>query len=318
MDEVTSPTTTTTTTAAARPRRRRGQAHGCLRQGDGLVALPFLIPFFAVYAIFLIYPLARVVHMSFFSWDLLGNHQYIGLDNYTHLFTIDRFWPDMAHTFYFTALTVPALVALGLGLAVGLNASFRGRTLLRTIFFAPFVLPISVVTLLWIWLLQPQFGLVNEVLTLAHLPTVAWLSSPTAAMPAIAVASVWWSVGFNLVLFLAGLQGISREYYEAATIDGANRWHLFRYVTLPLLRHTTELVALLQVVASLQIFGQVYLMTNGGPNGATEVALEYMYDRAFSAYHLGYASAIAVMLFAVIFVFSLVQARLSFARASNQ
>ncbi len=220
-----------------------------------------------------------------------------------------QFWPSFGNTVVFVLYSTPVIVGAGLALALILDRPGRFIGLFRTLFFAPYVLSVAVLTLIWAFLLNPQLGLIGELWSSLGLDPVSWLTEPTLAMPAIVVVTLWWTVGFNIVLFLAGLQDIDRSHYEAASLDGANGWQTFCHITIPGLRRTTLLVVVLQIVASFQIFGQVYILTRGGPNGATRVAIQHIYESAFRDAELGYASAMSVFLFVVMVSISAVQFR---------
>ena len=202
----------------------------------------------------------------------------------------------------FTILSTPPLVLVALGLALLVSRARRLQWLWRLAFFAPYVLPVSVVVLIWNWIYQPGFGLINSYLTGIGLGEVNWLGQPFVAMLAVVIATVWWTVGFNFVLYLAGLQEIPRELYEAAATDGATPWQQTRRITLPLLRSTTVLVIVLQVIASLKVFDQIYLLQNGtaGPQNSTRPAIQYIYESGFTQYRLGYASAMSFIFFLVV------------------
>lgn len=221
------------------------------------------------------------------------------------------FWLSFGNTVLFVALSTPLIVGIGLLLAMALNRPGRWTGVLRTVFFAPYVLSVSVLTLIWAFLLNPQLGLIGEMFRFFGLEPISWLTSPTLAMPAIVIATLWWTVGFNVVLYLAGLQDIDKSLYEAASIDGAGYLQRFREITWPGLRRTTLLVMVLQIIASFQIFGQVFIMTRGGPNGATRVSIQHIYESAFRDFNLGYASAMSVFLFLVMIAFSVLQFRFS-------
>ena len=221
------------------------------------------------------------------------------------------FWLSFGNTVLFVVLSTPLIVGMGLLLAMALNRPGRWTGVLRTIFFAPYVLSVSVLTLIWAFLLNPQLGLIGELFRNLGLDPISWLTSPTLAMPAIVIATLWWTVGFNVVLYLAGLQDIDKSLYEAASIDGAGYLQRFKDITWPGLRRTTLLVMVLQIIASFQIFGQVFIMTRGGPNGATRVSIQHIYESAFRDFNLGYASAMSVFLFLVMIAFSVLQFRFS-------
>ncbi len=221
-----------------------------------------------------------------------------------------RFWTSLRNTLAFTVISTPLLVAVGLVMALALNTARRGNGLYRAAFFLPYVLPVSAVTLIWGYLLNPDRGLVASALGLVGLDGVGFLSDPDLAMPAVIVTTLWWSVGFNLVLFLAGLQDIDPRLHEAAALDGAGALQRFRHITIPGLTHVMVLVAVSQVIASFQIFGQVQLMTGGGPGTATRVVIQHIYQAGFQDYELGYAAAVSVFLFVVMAAVSFVQFRI--------
>jgi multiple sugar transport system permease protein len=218
----------------------------------------------------------------------------------------------MWHTALFTVLSVPPLVLLALGLALLVSRVARLQWLFRLAFFAPYVLPVAVVVLIWNWLYQPGFGLINSYLTSLGLGEVNWLGQPGVAMISVVIATVWWTVGFNFVLYLAGLQEIPRELYEAAAVDGAKPAQQMRRITLPLLASTTVLVTVLQIIASLKVFDQIYLLQQGGagPENSTRPAIQYIYESGFTQYRLGYASAMSFVFFLVVVLVGVIAARL--------
>ncbi len=221
------------------------------------------------------------------------------------------FWTSVRHTVEFTAISTPILVGLGLAMALALGGKRRGAGFYRTAFFLPYILPVSAVTLIWSFLLNPDRGLIARWTTALGFEPITWLSNPDLAMWGIIITTVWWSVGFNLVLFLAGLQDIEPNLYEAAALDGAGAWARFRHVTLPGLRQITLLVVITQLIASFQVFGQVYIMTRGGPGDATRVVIQHIYEAGFRDTQLGYAAAVSLFLFVVMALVSAVQFRVS-------
>ena len=221
-----------------------------------------------------------------------------------------RFGSIVVNTFVFVVLTVPSVTALGLALAVALNRSSPIMTGLRTIFFLSYVLSVTVVTLIWQLILSPQQGIIANILTSLGAEPIQWITSQNLAMPAIVMTTVWWASGFAMVLFLAGLQEIPAERYEAATLDGAGPWAKFRYITWPGLTRTTTLVIIVQTIMHFQVFGQSHLITRGGPDDATQVLVRYIYQTGFRDSDLGYASTLAVFLFAIMMIFSVLQLRL--------
>jgi multiple sugar transport system permease protein len=231
----------------------------------------------------------------------------VGFQNYSQALHDPDFWAALWHSVEFTIITTPPLVVFGLALALLANRAMPGRSLFRMAIFAPFVLPVTVVTLVWGWLYQPSFGLINGYLAQLHLPTFAWLTDTRTAMPAVAITTIWWTIGFNFLLYLAGLQAIPREYYEASAVDGATGWDQLWHVTIPLLKRTTVIVLILQLLASLKVFGQIYAMTGGGPDFSTRSEVEYVYEQGFTAYHLGYAAAMSFLFFIVLLAVSAFQ-----------
>jgi len=268
----------------------------------------FAFPFLIVYGLFTLWPIISGLRMSVSNVSLLGGSSpFVGFQNYSQALHDPDFWAALWHSVEFTIITTPPLVVFGLALALLANRAMPGRSVFRMAIFAPFVLPVTVVALLWIWLYEPSLGLINGYLAQLHLPTFSWLTDTRTAMPAVAITTIWWTLGFNFLLYLAGLQAIPREYYEASAVDGANAWHQLWHVTIPLLKRTTVIVLILQVLASLKVFGQIYVMTAGGPDFSTRSEVEYMYEQGFTAYHLGYASAISFLFFIVLLAVSVFQ-----------
>lgn len=288
-----------TITPAAGVSRTRDES----RAGWGLSA-PFLI----FYVLFLIGPTVYGVIMSFFNSSLQHNGLggFAGPDNYTEALQSSDFWSSMWHTVLFTLMTTPPLVVVALVLAMFTDRIRHGRWFFRLLFFAPYVIPSASVALIWTWLYTAQIGLWDKWLHYIGLGAPNWLADPDWAMASVALTTVWWTLGFNFVLYLAGLQEIPRELYEAASVDGASPWRQLREITLPLLRRTTALVLVLQIIASLKIFDQIYLMTGGGPNFVTRPVLEYVYDIGFTDFRTGYAAAASMLYFLLILAVSLV------------
>ena len=251
--------------------------------------------------------------MSFFNGSLVkpGLSSWAGLGNYTEALQSNDFWTSLWHTLWFTILTTVPLVALSLVLALMANRVARGRWFFRFAFFAPYMLPSAVVALIWIWIYTPGLGLLQSGLSKVGISSPNWLGDPNWAMISIVITTVWWTIGFNFILYLAGLQEIPRDLYEAAAIDGATPWQQIRRITIPLLGRTTTLVSVLQIIASLKVFDQIYIMTSGGPNFSTRPALEYIYDSAFTSFRTGYAAAVSTLLFLVTLVVSVVWFALS-------
>jgi len=282
--------------ATARPRTSRRPRRSNERSGWGMVT-----PFFLVYVLFLLWPVVGALWSSFFDESLgSASTTWRGLGNFGELLGDGDFWSAMWHTALFTLLTAPPLVLLALGLAVLVNRALPAQWLFRLAFFAPYVLPVSVVVLLFNWLYQPGYGLINSGLTGIGLEEVNWLGEEGTAMFSVVLLTVWWTLGFNFVLYLAALQDIPRELYDAAATDGATTWQQVRAITIPLLAPTTVLVIVLQLIASLKVFDQIYLLLQGGPNYSTRPAVQYIFESAFTQYRVGYASAASIVFFLAI------------------
>ncbi|MFG2650676.1 carbohydrate ABC transporter permease [Streptomyces sp. NPDC048436] len=278
-------------------------------RGDRWAGPGMLLPFALFYLVFLVGPLIYTVIAGFFDTSLLksGLGDFTGLSNYTAALSDPEFWRTLRNTLWFTALTTVPLVLLSLALALLADRFVRGRWFFRFAFFAPFVLPSAVVSLLFMFIYADQLGLAQEVVKWfgVDIPP-SWLGDPDWAMISIAAATVWWTIGFNFVLYLAGLQDVPREVHEAAAIDGAGPWQRIRHVVVPMLGRTTTLVTVLQVIASLKVFDQIYMMTSGGPDGSTRPSLQLIYDTGFVEGRVGYASTVSLLLFLVILFVSLV------------
>ncbi|MBF6595299.1 MAG: sugar ABC transporter permease [Thermaceae bacterium] len=272
-----------------------------------LTALLMIVGFVLVYFFFLIYPSLRVLQLSFTNADIAGKGVFVGLANYARLLQDPNFWNALWNTLYFILLTVVPNTLLGFIMALLVLRLRRAQKLVLAAFFLPYVLPVSVVTNLWIWLLDQNFGIINYL----SQSSIAWFQDPVFAMPAVAFVTIWWTVGFNILLFMAALQNVPRELYEAAQLDGATSTQVFRYITWPMVWPVTSLVLLLQLIAQFKIFDQVYLLTGGGPFDKTMVVLLLLYRSAFQQQQGGYSSTIGVVLLVVILLTSLVQARYS-------
>ena len=274
----------------------------------------FVLPFVVVYAAFTIFPVLYGFGMSFFNVSLAGAPTtFVGVDNYAELFGDAQVWRTLGHTLLFTLISTVPLVVVSLAMALLVHTGVKGQWFWRFSFFAPYLLPVSTVVLIWNWLMQGDFGFINGILDFAGLPKVGWLSDENVALLSVVLITVWWTVGFNFLLYLSALQAIPESVYEAAALDGAGGWRRTASITLPLLKGTTGLVLILQVLASLKIFDQAYILFggSGGPGGAAAPILQYVYDTGFVNYRLGYASAISYVFFALIIIVSLGQFALS-------
>lgn len=267
----------------------------------------FVGPFLFLYLTVLIWPLLLGIGISFNRADLFGARQWVGLANYAAILSDPVFLQAFANTLLLALLIVPPLTVIALLLALALNRATRGAALLRGVFFSSSVLSVTIVTLIWRFVLTPDAGLVAEGLEALGRPPIPFLSDQTLALPSLAIATIWWSLGFPVMLFLAGLQQVPADVYEAAALDRAGRWTTFRRITLPSIRRTLLLVVMLQTAAQLQLFGQAQLLTAGGPSGASRTIVLYIFEVAFGRWELGYAAAIAELLFAMILIVTLLQ-----------
>ena len=269
-----------------------------------LLILPALIGFF----VFMLYPMFTGVYLSFTAWGGFGPIKWVGLENWIKLLHDKHFLKAVWNTVYYTLGILAIGVPLALLLALLLNQKFlKGRNFFRAVYYLPVISMMVAVSMLWKWLLSPNHGLVNYFLGFIGLPKINWLLDPRWAMPGLILMSIWKGTGFNMVIFLAGLQGIPKMYYEAAEIDGANSWHKFRYVTLPLLSPTTYFIVITTMIHSFQIFQQAYILTEGGPREATTTIVYYIYKNAFEWFQMGYACTQAVLLLVILVLATLFQ-----------
>jgi len=285
------------------------------RRWEGLA---FVAPFILLYAGLLLYPLFNGMLLSLHRVDLFGGGRFVGLDNYVRLAGDPLFYQAIGNTFKVALLIIPPLTILSLGLALALNRATRGAAILRGVFFSSSVLSVTIVTLIWRFVLAPDAGLVAEAMKATGHQPIPFLSDPHLTLPALAMTTIWWSIGLPMMLFIAGLQQISGDIYEAAELDGASRWTTFWRVTLPSLRRTLLLVVMLQTAAQLQLFGQAQLLTAGGPSGASRTIVLLIYETAFGRWELGYATAGANALFGLILGVTLLQYWLSSRATEDQ
>jgi len=276
----------------------------------GITPLLFLSPFLVFFIIFHLYPIFQGLYLSLTAWDLTSPPRFVGLANYASLRSDALFWTALRNTALFVVLNVPLTMAVSLGLALLVNGPIFGRAAFRSAFTMPLMISVSSVGILWTWFLNPAFGLINYYLGRVGLPGQNWLAQSGWAMVAVVITTVWWNAGWNLILFLAGLQEISAQLYEAAKIDGAGNWALFRYITVPGLRPVILFVSVTTIISSARVFGQVFVMTNGGPFDSTRTVVQHIYETGFQFFRMGSASAVAWVLFAIVAFFTLIQFRL--------
>ena len=266
----------------------------------------YLLPVIVILFVFHVFPIFMALGVSFYEWDLIGSPEFVGTGNYTRLFDDPMFWKSIWNTIYYAAVSIPLTIFLSMGIAILLNNPIKGLGFYRTAYFIPVVTSINAVAIVWNFIYHPDFGLLNKILGLFGISPIAWLQDPNWAMPAIILMSVWKGLGNNIIIFLTGLQNIPKHLYEAARIDGANRWQQFRHITWPMLSPTTFFIFTMSVIGSFQVFSQVYMMTpRGGPLKSTMVVVYYLYRKAFDQFEFGYALAMAFVLFLIIFACTL-------------
>lgn len=290
---------------AADAPRRRGRGPASRRQ---LTAWLFLAPALVVLVAFTLYPMVQAVYLSLTDYNLIKAAEFVGLANYIELMNDPAFWNAFWNTVLYAAVVTPVTVVVALVFAVMLNQAFFGRTFVRTAIFLPFIVSLGIIAIAWSFLLDPNIGLLSYWLGQVGIVTEqGWLTDPRFAMPAVMLVGVWKFVGFYMVIYLAGLQSIPGDLYEAAKIDGAGAWKRFWHITLPLLSNQTLLVSVLALIATLQAFDQIYVMTRGGPFFKTETLVMLIYREGFQELRFGYASAISFVLLIFVFILSMMQ-----------
>jgi multiple sugar transport system permease protein len=282
----------------------------------------FAGPALFMLGLFFFVPVALAFALSLTDFDLyaladLGNLRFVGVGNYTELFATPLFWKALGNTFYFVIVGVPLSIGLSLGAALLLNGGIqRLAGLFRTALFAPVVTTLVAVAVIWRYLLHTRYGMINYGLAQLGIDPIDWLGDPSWSMPAIILLAVWKNFGYNMVILLAGLQTIPADLYEAATIDGASAWQRFRHVTIPSLAPMLLLVSILTMAGYFQLFAEPYVMTQGGPVESTVSVLYFMYEQGFKWWNLGVASAVAFILFVVMFAITMIQFRIARARGA--
>lgn len=292
------------------PAAKRFRFRSPMQREDFWTGLLCLSPTLLVSIVFTLFPVLFSLFLSFHRWDILKPAKpFIGIDNYARMLDDAEFWLSLKNTVIFTIGVVGLETPLALLIALVLTRKLRGLALYRAAFFTPAVTSTIAVAVVWAWVFNPQYGIINQALAVFGIDGPGWLADPQWALPAIIIMSIWKNAGYHMVIFLAGLQEIPESYYEAASIDGATSWQKFLHITWPLLAPTTGFVLITNVIFSFQVFGPVYVMTNGGPMRATTVVVYYLYQRAFQFREMGYASAIAWVLFLIILAFTVLQFR---------
>ncbi|MGC8890893.1 MAG: carbohydrate ABC transporter permease [bacterium] len=271
-----------------------------------LIGYSFLAPSLILIFTFVLYPIGWSIYISLCDWPSFGTPTYIGFENYINLLRDSRWWRSLTHSIYFMA-NIPLSIILAMLIAIIMNQSLKGITIFRTLYYLPVISPSIAVALVWALIYNTDFGILNYFLSLLGINGPRWLASTKWAMPAVILYSIWKGLGYNMVIYLAGLQGIPETLYEAAKIDGANSWILFRYITLPMLSPTTFFLMVMGIIGGFRVFDVIYVMTKGGPGDATVTPLYYLYQQAFQWFRMGYASSIAWLLFIFVFSATLVQ-----------
>lgn len=274
-----------------------------LSNNKSFIGWVFILPALIGTFIFIIIPVIFSFGLSFMDWDLINKAHFVGLKNYTDIFSDPLFGKILLNTFVYAISTSIFAVIIPLVLACILNSKIRGSEFFKTAYFLPFVTPMIVIAVIWQWIFDPNIGILNHVL---HLH-INWLYDARFAMPAIIIVSVWKLIGYNMVIFLSGLSALNQSLFEASKIDGANFFNTFRYVTVPLLSPTIFFVVVITCISSFQIFDLIYLMTQGGPQDSTNVLVYAIYKNAFEYFKIGHASAIAYVLFIIILTLTLIQ-----------
>ena len=276
-----------------------------------LVAMAFILPFFILYTVFTIWPVIQGFYVSLHKWGLMGKLKFIGFDNYTKFLGDKNFWGALKNTAFFTLITTPMLVITAMVLAMLANRATRMKKGLRIIYYLPSVLSVSVASFIAKYTFTPYTGLVNGTLhSIGALPKdkeLQWLQNPNLVWITISLMTVWWTIGFSMLLYLSALQDISNDIYEASAIDGATKTQQLFHIVLPLLKPTTWLVLLLQMIGCFKVFGQIYMITGGGPASSTRPLIQYIYENAFEKNNMGYAVAMSYVLFGILLVLSLGQ-----------
>ncbi len=288
--------------------RQTAKPHRRLGDRDGFWAFVMLSPNLVGFLMFTLFPVIASLLLSFTSYDILTTPEWVGLYNYEEMFVYDKIVGQVIrNTLVYTASVVPIGIFLSLMLALALDQKIKFVRIFRSAFFMPVITSAVAVSLVWQWLYNPDFGLLNSFLKMVGVAEPpAWLNSQVYALPAVIVTSIWKNLGYNMLLFLAGLQNISTTYYEAAELDGANGVQRFMHITWPLLSPTTFFVFVMSVISSFQVFDLVQLMTRGGPGRATSTLVHYIYQNGFKFFYVGYASALAYLLFAMVLVITLI------------
>ncbi len=284
---------------------------------DNLTGYAFISVFILLYVIFTLYPLIQGFFISFNDWNIVGAKKFVGLDNYIRLLNDKKFWQALLHTFEFLIYSTPVMIIGSFLIAVLINSQLlKGKALFRAVFFSPNVLTVSIITYMWLVILDPYAGLINSGLKSLGLlgadrsNQIFWLKDKNIVWWSVTMITFWWTMGYNMILYLASMQNISDSLYESASLDGANGWQKMIYITIPSLKRIHATLLFLQIIASFKVFGQTFLVTGGGPAGRTKALIQYIYEVAFQRFYMGDGSAGAFLLFIIIFFVSFIQMKL--------
>jgi multiple sugar transport system permease protein len=283
---------------------------------DTPFAVAMLAPNIILFFVFLLFPIVWALIMSLTQYDLISPMKFVGLGNYRQIFRDSNALQCLRNTIVYTLITVPIGMALSLTLAVQLDGAIKFKKIFRGVFFLPSITSWVVIAIVWQWLYNQDFGIINFILSFFGVPPLAWLTSSKLSLISVAIVGIWKSAGYNMLLFLAGLQSVSTTYYEAAEMDGVNRWQRLTRITIPLLTPTTFFVFIMAIIGSLQTFDSVNIMTNGGPGRSSSLLAHYLYQNAFKYMKMGYASALAYLLFILVMIITVINMR--FERKSHE
>lgn len=287
------------------------QRKGSLGRYQALMAYLFISPSMLLFAVFILLPALMAFYLSFTNYDILRPAEWIGTDNYEHLQHDRLFWTSLRNIVNYAVIFVPSMIISSLSLALALNRKRPGMKIFRMIYYLPAITSPVAASVVWRWILNKQYGLINEMLGYVGIEGPAWLSQTDTAMAAIILVTLWQGIGGNMVIYLAGLQGIPKQFYEAAMLDGANARACFRHITWPSLRTTTFLITTMSLISAFQLFDQAYVLTKGGPGHTTRTPVYHIYEMGFNRLRMGYASALSLVLFLIIFAVTLVNLRLN-------
>jgi multiple sugar transport system permease protein len=293
------------------------RAHGSPFRNEAIMGYLFIVPSVVLFLIFLLLPAVLALFLSFTNYDILSPIEWVGFANYQRLLRDPLFGISLRNVAFYTVMFVPLMISLSMLLALALNRNVPGIRFFRTLYYIPVITSPIAASTIWIWMLHKDFGLVNEGLALFGIRGPAWLVNPDYVMLAIVLVTLWQGLGSNMVLYLAGLQGIPKYLYESAVLDGANGWQCFLYITVPSLRTTTFFVVTLSLIGAFQLFDQAYAMTNTGVGNSTRTPTFHIYQTGFERLNMGYASSMAFVLFFIIFLITIVNLRVNRSQAEE-